>query len=785
MNKIRYFLFIFISLLIIIPNKIFANEYSSDFFENNSTVRVADLKKIDVAVRFFVTEETNNDFLIKKVSYEISNPSLNNNTLYFKIVYYDENYNIIAVCDDYKQLSTQNESDFCEINSNNFIIKDREIKYYKLFIDIDKIPHETYNIENNGEIVTKDLIPCSGDYCITKYIVNMRVNEDNSYDITEKITANYIFPKHGIIRRIPLKNYVRRNDGTSSTNRARVTNISVDSTFDSYNENSNKIIKIGDADKLLTGEHTYTISYKYDIGNDRAKNYDELYFNLIGNEWDTSISNVEFVIEMPKDFDKSKIGFSTGSKGTIGSTQVEYNTDGNIINGSFNGTLDKYEGITIRIELPDGYYEYNFNYFILLLLLVPTIFAYFAYKIYKENGIDEVVVETVEFYPPEGLNSLDVGYFYKDEAKTNDAVSLLIYLANKGYIKITDRDEKGKLLKRKNFIITKLKDYDGNDSREKKFLEHLFISKKVDDNLNFIVEKKDLKYSFYSTIYSVLSSTNSKSYKNKVFKRINNKITRKMNIYVILSLAMLYLYLLLIGISYEEIITVALLIAFLLLFFYLAMFGISKIISYFINKNQYSKFKWGLYITISIIGIILLDLYFSTFTDFVEILSFDNIFTKSCFIIYFISFLLLLTFKACLDKRTIYGAEILGKIRGFKRFLETAEKDKLEALVNENPTYFYDILPYAYVLNVSKKWISKFEDISLEPPSWYDTNGNIFKTSMLSSFMNNTMVSASSAMSSTPGSSDGSSSGGHSGGGGFSGGGSSGGGSGGGGGSSW
>ena len=29
------------------------------------------------------------------------------------------------------------------------------------------------------------------------------------------------------------------------------------------------------------------------------------------------------------------------------------------------------------------------------------------------------------------------------------------------------------------------------------------------------------------------------------------------------------------------------------------------------------------------------------------------------------------------------------------------------------PDYFYKILPYTYVLNISKKWISKFEDINM------------------------------------------------------------------------
>ncbi|MCI5521062.1 MAG: DUF2207 domain-containing protein, partial [Tenericutes bacterium] len=51
-----------------------------------------------------------------------------------------------------------------------------------------------------------------------------------------------------------------------------------------------------------------------------------------------------------------------------------------------------------------------------------------------------------------------------------------------------------------------------------------------------------------------------------------------------------------------------------------------------------------------------------------------------------------------LPKRTKYGNEMLGKLKGFKNFLETVEKEKLESLVMENPNYFYDILPYTYVL---------------------------------------------------------------------------------------
>ena len=36
-----------------------------------------------------------------------------------------------------------------------------------------------------------------------------------------------------------------------------------------------------------------------------------------------------------------------------------------------------------------------------------------------------------------------------------------------------------------------------------------------------------------------------------------------------------------------------------------------------------------------------------------------------------------------------------------------------------NPSYFYNVLPYAYVFGMTKKWASKFESIPVERPSWY------------------------------------------------------------------
>ena len=84
-------------------------------------------------------------------------------------------------------------------------------------------------------------------------------------------------------------------------------------------------------------------------------------------------------------------------------------------------------------------------------------------------------------------------------------------------------------------------------------------------------------------------------------------------------------------------------------------------------------------------------------------------------IMYIIGILCIIGMEIVLKKfnaRTKYGNEILGEILGFKEFLEKAEKEKLEELVFQDTDYFYNMLPFAYVLEVSDKWIKKFKDIS-------------------------------------------------------------------------
>jgi uncharacterized membrane protein len=618
----------------------------------------------------------------------------------------------------------------------------------------------------------------SYDYVIDSYNVNILVNENNTFDITERIGAYFNIPKHGIIRSIPLQNKVVRLDGTTSNNRAKISGISVDSAYTTSVSAGNEVLKIGDAGTTLTGAKDYKISYKYNLGKDTGKGYDELYFNIIGDNWDTAIGNVTFTITMPKGFDQSKLGFSKGLAGATDSSGIAYKVDGDVITGSYNGVLNPGEALTVRLELPDGYFKNassNLDLLMIMSFVLPLLFMLLSVFMWFKFGKDKPVVETVEFYPPEGFNSAEVGFLYKGRAVSNDVISLLIYLANKGYLKITEIEEHSLFAKKNAFNLTKLKDYEGDDENERMFLVGLFSTAKefgFADLAGMLKSKKtqqpednyesrnevtsgDLYNSFYITLNRIVQNLNTKENREKIFE----KSSLSKGIFVAAMIVAVYVL-----ITIKPVLEYG---GASLLFFALVFPGIGFTLLF---GMVFGKTKipvkifglvWGLgfggvpWATLVLPALLADPLYMAAYAI-----------GLACV---FVMVMMLLVMK----KRTDYGNEMLGKIRGFRTFLETAEKPKLEELVLQDPAYFYSILPYTYVLGVSDKWIKKFEVIALQAPDWYAGN-TAFNMVAFGAFMDSTMSTASAAMSSSPSSS-----------GGLSGGGSAGGGSGGGGGSSW
>lgn len=608
-------------------------------------------------------------------------------------------------------------------------------------------------------IIPNKSLGVSPGYIIKDYNVEVTVNENNSFDIVETITANFSEEKHGIIRKIPTSNSIVRNDGSKAKNHAFVTNIEVSDSYSKSSSSDYISLKIGSSAKTLLGDYTYTIKYKYYIiGKDGLENADELYFNLIGTEWDTSIENVNFKVNMPKDFDSSLLGFSSGYKGSQESSNVEYKVDGKIITGRIKNPLKSNQGLTIRLTLPDKYFfnilsSFEKNY-MKIVLIIGSLFLLRAFILWFKYGKDEKVIETVEFYPPKGYNSAEIGYMYNGKATNEAIISTLVQLANKGYIKIEEIEKKG-VINTKTFRIIKLKNYDENDYVEKTFFNGLFkygepdpdvIEKYIRDaeikgekisrfKLNSykrylpikVVTEKNLKNKFYTTINSI--KRHLEYNKDEIYEKNDKKQHKiKSTLKNICFLALCNIFIQSNAILLHKILTVVVL-----------QFSIVKLFNIIFFDRRKTV---GNLLSVIIFGG--LSTYF--IKNFVYPCMILNAEVKQFYIIVLVGMIVLAILNILMSKRTAYGTQILGQIKGFRRFLENAEKGQLETLVEENPEYFYDILPYTYALGVSKKWMKQFETIAIQPPEWYDSSYSSFNTNDFTRLLDNTMKDVSDSM---------------------------------------
>lgn len=600
---------------------------------------------------------------------------------------------------------------------------------------------------------------------IESMTIDMDVNEDNSIQIEENITTVfYDRNKHGIYRDLPKRTYFGKP--------IEYENINVQGApFKTESSGDFLKIRIGDPNAYVDATESYKIDYLLRIGDDRNTDLDELYFNIIGPDWEMPISNISFNIQMPKAFDENKINFTSGNVGSTSSENVDYQVNDLVISGEYTGTLYPGQALTIALPLPEGYfdveeetyfYESLKKFYPVIFILLFLIGIFIKYKF----GKNKELFPTVEFYPPNGLTPAEIGYLYDNQVDPYDLTSMLIYWASEGYIKIIEKEEQKGLIFKKDvshIYLEKVKDLPGSvKDFEKTYFNELFDEYAIDD----VVDTELLENTFYRTINNVQSLLRY-SFKSKDRRLHSKKSWLWPAILLFISFSMLFLfysYTLISVIPYETFLITALS-AGIGIFTTVIFFTAAK--SFSIVKTRLPKDRFKMFISsivFSLLGLGIIGFY--VWVNAVEIY----------LVLLLLAPLSLIYISPYALKRTKFGDEILAKTLGFKNFIEKAEKDRINQLVDEDPEYFYKILPYAMVLGVTDQWARQFEDIALNEPSWYVNNtSRRFSTIYFVSHLNTATESISKNMTSSPSQS---SSGGSSGGG-FSGGGSSGGGGGG------
>jgi uncharacterized membrane protein len=134
--------------------------------------------------------------------------------------------------------------------------------------------------------------------------------------------------------------------------------------------------------------------------------------------------------------------------------------------------------------------------------------------------------------------------------------------------------------------------------------------------------------------------------------------------------------------------------------------------------------------------------------------------------------LILVSFGLFMTKKTKKGTLLYQKLLGFKEFIKTVEKDRLQEFLKQDENYFDKVLPYAIVFGVADTWKDKLKGLEVPPPKWYNGTygGSNFNTLMFMNSLDHSLNEMSHTFYSAP-SGSGTSGGSFGGGGGFSGGG--------------
>jgi len=522
---------------------------------------------------------------------------------------------------------------------------------------------------------------------ISSFDTQIFVNQDASFLVQETIVYDFSnLQRHGIYRDIPVKYQSKLGNYSISLDDISVT----DQTgkkypFEVQNLGNNKRIKIGDSNLTVTGQHTYIINYTVKRAIVYSQDYDEIYWNVTGNDWPVAITDAQTTIILPTNnaVEASDI-IARCYAGYFGSTyacsqlsQPQFKQlagSDSIILTAHHYNLQIEQGMTMVVELPKGLLwepsrvdrvrQFIWDNIILVLpLLVLIGMAIIWYRRGRDPRGRGTIIAMYE--PPQDLSPAEVGTIIDEQADFKDIVAEMIQLAINGYLKIERVEEKKFLGKSVDYIIKQLKEADaGLKNFEEQLLFDLFRIKATS-----------------STEVGVLKQVKLSDLQNK-FQLSLEQIRQKIYATIVKR-------------------------------------------GYFAANPRTTK---AMYLTIGL------------FVFLAGELLAKNHFNSPALIFSTIaSGLIIALIGWFMPRRTQAGVLAREHILGFKEFLTVTEKDRLKFhnAPEKNPQMFEKFLSFAIALGVEKQWAKQFEGMDMPPPNWYGGSVGSFNTVLLVHNLNN------------------------------------------------
>lgn len=336
----------------------------------------------------------------------------------------------------------------------------------------------------------------SQDFTINRFHSEITINRDSSIEVKETIDVEFHRPKHGIYREIPYRytdelgrtiktplKVISVTDGVGKKWRFRVTRV------------GNVInIRIGDADRYVSGRQTYVIVYTVDNAILFFDDHDELYWNVTGNYWKSPIKEAFARVEIAVK-EKSNDIWASCYTGVYGSRESQCGFETSDNTGEFftRKELRVGEGFTIAFGWNKGlvYPPSLFKRFLWAIdlgenwvFIFPVFSLVFMINLWYRRGRDPKIRETVTvMYEPPKYNHIpltpaEVGALIDEKMDARDITSSIVGLAVKGYLRIEEIKKEGLILDTTDYYLAKLKEPDTNLSTfEKLLMERIFPGK--------------------------------------------------------------------------------------------------------------------------------------------------------------------------------------------------------------------------------------------------------------------------------------------------------------------
>ena len=307
---------------------------------------------------------------------------------------------------------------------------------------------------------------------------------------------------------------------------------------------------------------------------------------------------------------------------------------------------------------------------VFMVVLVGMLIGVVVFTILKRR---KPVIEVVEFSAPEGMTPADAGYLIDGRVDDRDISALLVFWAEKKYLEIEEK-EGGEV------ILKKLKDADeGMKEYEKNMFSAIFAG------------ATEVNIKQLSKLLQPISGGLSTQIKKDNDKRYYDAKTKNWSSFFAIGSALLLVfisYFLGTGGNFS-------------IFCGVVIFAISAIFASVSSKVYVQKKIKSM--VLYILGLVL----FLVCAALNLVFAFNNLYVL--LLISFATLVTLITFILCplVEYRNADGKRMLGRLLEIKKYIELAEKDKMEKLVKDNPELYYQVLPYAYVLGVSDEWIGK------------------------------------------------------------------------------